>query len=193
MTRTKFTDSRHWEFPEFTQQDVNLLVAYNRVKKFRVTKPEQLKAGIFVEVRDTTAFDNCLVEVVKLNGYAMMSSGSYPLMRFHNTITFREKRSTYNDNASSLWRIPEQGSWKQRQKRALGGIYVSSLVGYWMTFHYNAKVKEFIELLKKADRFQQHCIIKGVEYTEDNYATWKMRIEMDRDYDDYIENHVLKS
>lgn len=190
MTRIKFTDSRHWEFPEFTQQDVDLLIAYNRVKKFRVTKPEQLKAGIFVEVRNTPAFDNCLVEVVKLNGYAMMTSGSYPSMRFHNAVTFCEKGSTYKDNSSKLWRVPKHGSWKQRQKAADGGIYVTSLVGHWMTFRYNAKIMEFIELLKKADRFQQYCIIRGVEYTEDNYTSWKMGIEIDRNYDDYIQESL---
>lgn len=192
MTRTKSNHSRHWEFPEFNQQNVDLLVAYNRVKKFRVTKLEQLKAGVFVEVRDTPAFDNCLVEVVQLNGYPMISSGKHGSMRFHNTITFREKGSTYKDNASKLWRVPEHGTWKQRQKAADGGVYVSSLIYQWMTFHYNTKVMQFIELFKKADRFQQHCIIKRVEYTENNYLDWKLQIEMDRDYDDHFQESLMR-
>lgn len=187
MTRTRVNTNRYWDFPEFTHQDMDLVMAYLRVKKHRISKASDLKAGLIVNVRDTVMLNNCLVEVLMLKGYAMKSDGrSTSSMRFHNVRTCCNKPSRLGGDSNSLWSVNGPIVTKKQMKKAMGGAYVSSLICDWMTFHYNADVMQFIRKLEKADRFQQHCIIKNKAYTKDNYDAWIVSVESDREFDEFM-------
>lgn len=188
MTRNTVNTKHYWDFPEFTHQDMDLFLAYQRVKKHRINKASDLKAGLVVNVRDTVMLDNCLVEVLMLKGYAMKTTGSLKSMRFHNVQTCRNKPSRFSVDVNSLWHPGKNGIFKSKKdkKGAHGGVYVSSLIRDWMTLHYNTEVMQFIRMLQKADRFQQHCIIKNEAYTKDNYDSWVLEVESDRDFDESI-------
>ena len=177
-TRTHSTKSKHWDFPKFTFQDQNLLEAYHRVMKFQLTKPCDVKAGIVVNVRDTYMLQNCLVETVVLKGYAMKDSSG--VMKFHDAEVCR--KLSHFHNSAALWttqhNLPIKS--KAQKKEAIGGVGVDSLIKRWMSFNYNAKVIEFTKLLEKADRFQQHCIIKGKPYNEQTYQNWVEMVDYDR-------------
>lgn len=92
----------------------------------------------------------CYVEVMQITGKP------YNCTNLENSQLFNVKNAQY---ASLLSKSRRSGT-----KR----IYWETLAVSNFAFRYTAQVMEFVTLLNTADRFTQHCILHGVEYTEEN-------------------------
>ena len=58
-------------------------------------------------------------------------------------------------------------------------MFVGTLIKYNAAFKFNFKVIEFIKKLKKADRFQQECIINERPYTEEEFERYRAMVKSD--------------
>lgn len=144
----------------FTHQDQDLLEAFHKVKRFLIKDVKGLQ-GLVINVRGTQALDNCLIEVLCINGRPQVKRGRFVepgALVFKNCLNFPQC-------AGYTTRVTEE--------------YVSVLIGYHISFKYNTKVKTFLEKLKQADRFQQHCIINNVEYTLANFEAYRSSVLFD--------------
>lgn len=56
---------------EFSHQDMDLVMAYNRIRKFEVKKKEDLKHGMYINVRETIALGNIICPIIRLDGRYM--------------------------------------------------------------------------------------------------------------------------
>ncbi|WP_396190399.1 hypothetical protein [Flavobacterium sp.] len=145
----------HGQTVTFTHQDQDLLEAYHRVKRFQIKNMKDLK-GLIVNVRATYMLENCFVGVYSLCGKPRkMPSGLGKESRF---FAF-EKYTQLSPNNVRGRVTAKSGNF----------LSVGTLIGYNISFKHNSKVLAFVEKLKKADRFQQECILKNKEYTELNF------------------------
>lgn len=165
--------NERYKYEEFTHQDIDLLMAYNAIKRFKITKEKDLKAGLYVNVRETLSLDNILVITLWLDGKPSKIKGIG--MRFSNARSINNGRGLYhNDHRLFSFGTIDviHLSRKKRVKHMSGGIYVGTLIGYNICFRYNSAVVEFVKMLKKAPRFQQHCIINELPYTPETYDNY---------------------
>lgn len=123
-----------WQPEPFTKQDIELVLAYNRIRKFEITR-KTLGAGAIINVRETLSLDNSLIEYMVLGGVPRDHGG---VMKNFEIIGRKYYLKDYE--------------------------IVSTLVGHNRSFHYNSKTKKFFDRLLKAGRFQQHCILKNKSY-----------------------------
>lgn len=150
----------HNQTVTFTHQDQDLLEAFHKVKRFLIKDVKGLQ-GPIINVRGTPALENCYIEPLFINGRPELNKGEFAnsgSLVFKNCVR-------YYDRPDCLHRVKEE--------------YVSVLIGYHISFKYNTKVKAFLEKLKQADRFQQHCIINNVEYTLDNFKAYESSVLFD--------------
>lgn len=133
-----------WQPEPFTKQDMDLVLEYNRIKKFEV-KEKDLGAGSFINVRETLSMDNSLAIYVELKGVTRDHGG---IMKGHRII---------DGSDSSPW----TQKFEDQKKPTM---FVGTLVHHNRTFKYNTKTKQFFDRLLKAGRFQQHCILKNKSY-----------------------------
>lgn len=144
----------------FTHQDQDLLEAFHKVKRFLINDVKKLQ-GFVINVRSTPGLDNCLTETIRIGGRPTLKKGRFVTA---GTMVFSNCVAYYNNDQPTCYKTEE---------------YVDTLIGYHITFKYNSKVKAFLEKLRQADRFQQHCIINNVEYTLDNFNSYKSNVFFD--------------
>jgi len=178
--------NERYKYEEFTHQDIDLLMAYNKIKRFKITKEKDLKAGLYVNVRETLSLDNILVDTLWLDGKPSMKRGIG--MRFSNARSTSSGRGSYHNT----YRLFSFGSTdvshigrKKRVKRMGGGAYVGTLIEYNICFRDNSAVVEFVKMLKKAPRFQQHCIINELPYTLETYDNYAEEVSFREFTDSY--------
>ena len=146
----------HDQTVTFTHQDQDLLEAYHRVKRFQIKNTKDLK-GLIVNVRPTCMLENCLVAVYSLCGKPKKTR--WGAFVFEKTIEL----------TPSNYKGYKYKTQKERQ-------YVGTLIHDNISFRYNSKVLAFIEKLTKADRFQQECVLRNIEYTEMNFYEYRDKI-----------------
>lgn len=137
----------------FTTQDLELLKAYRRIQKFRIKKPEDVKAGWIYNVRYTHAMEDVLCMKMNLLGKPKMTEW-IPGRR--NLKVARRRINRFEDSVAYE--------------------HVSTLIAYNQSYRLNSKVEEFVKLLKAADRFQQYCILKDKPYDADVFLDWEVRL-----------------
>ncbi len=169
-------------------------MAYNKVRKFQVRSPVDLKAGTYINCRETMALSNMFVVVVKLNGRAIMVNSKIG-MKFPKAVTLGSEYDTCTPWLSID--KPVDVSRKKLSRIQHGGMFSETMVntrgfGTNISFHYNSKTKAFVELLKKASRFQQHCIFFNCAYSQKEYDSFKEYVEY-LDWTDQLCNDALNS
>lgn len=142
----------------FTQQDKELLAAYRRIQKFRMRKNKDIKAGWVINIRETHALDNAWVEVMRVDGRPRKDTS--PNCRF--------------------WIIDQL---KQREYSA-DYIHCATLIDYNHGYKLNAKTQAFGEMLKRADRFQQYCILTESPYTQETFNDWREHMQWNKHSDE---------
>lgn len=152
----------------FSKQDMELVSAYRRIQKFRIKTPSQLAAGWIVNIRNTPALGNAYIEPMLLIGKPFYSDE--PLFG---------KRSSYDLKVNRKNCVA-----RLYLKDELGQEFVGTLIDYNQSYKYNSKVKHFCDLLLKADRFQQYCILKNKQYTQLNFDIWRTNMRMEKGCDD---------
>lgn len=142
---------------DITEPDQKLIDAYHKVKRFQITNMKDLK-GLIINVRDMLAFPTAAVTIYKLSGKPEK------IFLYPNERVFGFKKVTALMENGQNWFLPA----KPRR------VFVDDLIKHNISFKYNSKVRAFIELLNKADKFQQHCLINGKPYTEVSFQhfTW---------------------
>lgn len=144
----------------FTHQDQDLLEAFHKVKRFLIKDVKGLQ-GLVINVRGTPALENCWVEALYINGRPRVKKGKFVskgTLIFKNCVTCAPN-------------LPD--------KYRKNDVYVDTLITYHVCFKYNSKVKAFLEKLRQADRFQQHCIINNVQYTLYNFEAYLQAVLFD--------------
>ena len=179
--RNKSKDNGKYIVEPFTHQDMSLVLAYNRIRKFEIKKAKDLKHGVVINVRETLALNNMLIEIVRLDAKAVKTGGSYRCMKFARASSVFPASETIVDhfNRSCIYAVHGIGQTLHKRgadkkvkssRYALGGIYVDTLLRNGnRVFKYNTKVRQFFELLQEYPRFQQHCILANVPYTHGEY------------------------
>lgn len=163
----------------FAPLPVDLLVAYNKVKRFRINTVKQLKAGVVINVRAPLTFNNLLIFVYKLSGYPVKAThGGLKFLKVH------ELGEAYKYSAEKYANIGHCTK-KALKENIVIGEYVSTLILDNASFQYNAKVIEFLKLLEDADRFHQHCIINNKPVTPDECDRWNDSVLFERGYNAY--------
>lgn len=152
----------------FNKQDMELVRAYQRIQKFRIKTPSQLAAGWIFNIRNTQALGNAMVEPMLLIGKPFYSDE--PLFGKRSSIDLKVNRKYYG---ARLY-----------LKDGLRQEFVGTLIGYNQSYKYNSKVKNFCDLLLKADRFQQYCILENKQYTQLNFDNWRTDMHMEKKCDD---------
>ena len=175
--------------PVFGKQDVELLLAYHRVKRFQIKNEKDLRDGTVVNVRETIALKNCLIAVIRLHGYRTKASYNLGLI-YRDSFTLKQSSAPVNAaNVVEWYRAPVGktpfASKKERRGLLFGDIHCDTLLKQNISFKYNTKVMQFLELLAKADRFQQHCILNNKKYTLDNYHKWTEIVLLERNAPNY--------
>ncbi len=143
---------------EFTTQDTELLAAFNRVRRFLIKDKKDLR-GTIINVRDTHTLNNVFIQNIRLKGVPVK----------------------YRGESFSAWMITHKNTYRGVTKGET--IFVNTLIGYNISFQYNGKVLAFLELLKKADRFQQHCIINNKPYNEKTWDDYCQMVWLDKESD----------
>lgn len=140
-----------------TEPDQKLIEAYHKVKRFQITNMKDLK-GLIINVRDTIAHPTPAKSIYKLGGKPEK------IALFGNEKAFAFKNATPVIESDQDWFFPPKPY----------RVFVGDLIEHNMSFKYNSKVKAFIEVLNKADKFQQYCLINGKPYTEESFRhfTW---------------------
>ena len=178
---------------EFSHQDMDLVMAYNRIRKFEIKKKEDLKHGVYVNVRETIALCNIYCPIIRLDGrYKQFRDDK-------NLIHIRASQLNDQYDAYSVRRDGVKLKGKQAERHKLktagyvvGGVYVATMIGYNRSFKYNTKVVQFLELLKTYPRFQQHCILNNKAYTRDNYNEFVNYVE-DQKAQEYVFNAAMQA
>lgn len=164
---TLFFYNAHNQVIAFTHQDQDLLEAYHKVKRFQITDMKDLR-GLVINVRETSGLRNILTETLMLHGVPSRSKNKYDSDRpyiFETSISLLEPENSF------------------RYPGTPGPAYINTMINYNIAFKFNAKVKAFIKLLEKADRFQQRCIIHNLPYTEENFKRYEYVIKSDMELD----------
>lgn len=151
----------------FTHQDQDLVEAYNRVKRFRIRNMKDLDGkGLVVNLRSTYALSNCWWDVYQLNGKP------------------RKYRSRRQTSPSYVY---DKAPRMQYERLVISPrMFVNTLILYNATFKFNFKVIEFIKKLKKADRFQQECIINERPYTEEEFERYRAMVDLESIHDQFF-------
>ena len=178
--------NKAYQCEPFDREDVDLLVAFNRVKKFLIKDPRDLKAGqLVLNVRETLAFENIMIVPMWIDSKPIAGVCNiglfYPYARSVDMLEGKYR------NDLCIWRAGKGSDYKPLSRRELkhcqGGVFVGTLMHYNLCFHYNTKVKQFLEMLKKAPRFQQHCIFENKPYTHGNYVAFTDHLSELEEYD----------
>lgn len=203
--RNKSKDNGKYIVESFTHQDMSLVLAYNRIRKFEIKKAKDLKHGVIVSVRETLSLRNIYVEVMQLDGKAVRAGWSYPSMVFARVSPVYPASEAMLKRPRDYCQYAVRVNHKPVYKRAadkrmksseitLGGMHVSTLLRYGnRAFKYNTKVKQFFELLKEYPRFQQHCILSNVPYTQEEYDKFVSEVQDTKMFDDSFDKIVDKS
>lgn len=188
--------NKPYQCEPFSQQDVDLVMAFNRVKKFLIKDPRDLKAGqLVINVRETLSLKDIMIALMWIDSKPFAAASKvglfYPYARSVDKLEGKYK------NEMTLWRIGKGTNYEPKSRKELkhcqGGVFVGTLMEYNLCFHYNTKVKQFLEMFKKASRFQQHCIFKNKQYTLDNYNAFVDHLSDLEEYDKFCYEAVMAS
>ena len=127
-----------------TVQDMDLILAHNRIKKFQVKSLKDLKAGYYIDIRVSLYYIDIYSTVIKLCGKP-------------------NKRNIFNslrfDHAYRISDLKSNDSYR--------AVYFSDyLLGSNNLFKYNSKVKDFVKLLRIKSAFQCYCIFNNKPYNK---------------------------
>jgi hypothetical protein len=191
--------NKPYECEPFGSQDIELVLAFNKVKKFMIKDPKDLKAGqLFINVRETLALDNIMVVPVWVDGkpIAVANADFNTGLRYPHARSVDNLKGKYR-NDLAIWAAGKGENYIPKTRKELkhcqGGIYAGTLMRHNLCFRYNTKVKQFMEMLKRAPRFQQHCILKDVPYTRQEYSEFVSDMEMRKFYDHTVHNELMTS
>lgn len=167
-----------YEVEEFSHQDMDLVMAYNRIRKFEVKKKEDLKHGIYLNARETIAFRNIYCPIIRLNGRYMRGKTLKSLIH----VRASQIGETYDSYKVVKDGVALKGKQAERhyfggEGYVGGGVHVDTMIWGNRSFRYNTKVVQFFELLKTYPRFQQHCILSNKAYTRENYDQFVSDVE----------------
>lgn len=203
--RNKSKDNGSYIVEPFTHQDMSLVEAYGRIRKFEIKKAKDLKHGVIVSVRETLSLRNIYVEVMRLDGKAVRAGGKHPSMKFARVSPVYPASEAMVKRTHRYCQYGVRVDGEPVYKRAadkrmksseftLGGIHVDTLLGYGnRAFKYNTKVKQFFELLKEYPRFQQHCILANVPYTQKEYDKFVSEVQDTEMFDESFSRMISES
>ena len=141
----------------------DLQEAYRKIKRFQITNRQDLKAGLYVNVRNTLALDNSLVVYIQVNGVPTKRVvGGYQSYVFRSALEIRRTNDPVSDFNPYALRTHRNG-------REYGGAFVNTLIEHNIAFKHNAKVINFVNRLQAAPRFHQYCIIAGAPFNFDTF------------------------
>ena len=188
--------NKAYQCEPFSHQDVGLLMAFNRVKKFLIKDPRDLKAGqLVLNVRETLSLRNSIIVPMWIDGKPVAYDCNVGLFYPYARSVDKLKGKYRND--LHIWRAGKGTNYKPLSRRELkhchGGVFVGTLMQYNLCFHYNTKVKQFLEMFQKASRFQQHCIFKNKPYTHGNYVAFTDHLCELEEHDKYCHDAVMAS
>lgn len=163
---------RDWIIPEFFMltKDVELFALAAKLERFKMN--EKSGAGWYINLRATTALDNMLISIQRLDGVRY---------KFKN-----EPTATKNTSQGESWVRKSNRNYNRYE-------WESTLFGYNVAYEHNGKTVAFAEKLSKCDRFTQHCILKGKPWTFEEYTEWKDKILDDRYWDEMWTREVRKA
>lgn len=163
---------------EFSHQDMDLVMAYNRIRKFEVKKKEDLKHGMYINVRETIALDNIICPIIRLDGRYMRDKTLKSLIHVR-ACEVGQKYDSYKVRKDGVELKGKQAERHKLKTEAYvgGGMFVDTMIRGNRSFRYNTKVVQFFELLKTYPRFQQHCILSNKAYTRENYDQFVSDVE----------------
>lgn len=157
----------------FTKQDQELLAAFRRIQKFRIKRVSQLKHGWYYNIRCTMALPNAYTEKYLVTGTPRRDK-DYCSKPFPWIVAVAEKHERFKGNY-----IPQDKPVT---------TYADTLFSYNHAYKLNSKVEHFVELLIRADRFQQWCLLEDRPYTRDEFEDFRFQQlheqEMNRLMDD---------
>lgn len=167
MKNNQVTNDMYGLKAVFSKQDMELVRAYQRIQKFRIKTPSQLAAGWIVNIRNTQSLRNAMVEPMLLIGKP-----------FYSYEPLFGKRSSFDLTVNR-----KHCDARLYLKDKFSQEFVGTLIDYNQSYKYNSKVKNFCDLLLKADRFQQYCILENNQYTQLNFDNWRTDMRMEKKYD----------
>lgn len=155
----------------FTKQDQELSNAYRRIQKFRIKSAKQLKAGWMANVRETISLENAFVDKYLVVGKPFRCE----------SLTNGLERTVLKMKV-----CPKVELLKGRHisETFPSDEYVDTLISHNQGYKLNSKVQYFLDLLLKADRFQQHCILNGAAYTQKEFKLWRKKCLDEQEYHD---------
>lgn len=191
--RNKSKDNGKYIVEPFTHQDMSLVLAYNRIRKFEIKKKEDLKHGVYVNVRETIALRNIYCPVIRLDG-RYMDDGCNGWLIHIRASQLTDQYDTYSVTRNG---VKLKGKQAERHKLKTdgyvgGGMYVDTMIRHNRSFKYNTKVVQFFELLKTYPLFQQHCILNNKAYTRENYDEFVNYVEDQKAQEDAF-NAVMRA
>lgn len=166
------TNDRYGLKAKFEVQDQELLAAYRRAQKFRIKDHTQLKHGWMINIRETGSLSNCLVEKFLIVGKPWKDK-DFP----------SETRKPWQVEVS-LEAEKKKCRYISQENKVLE--YISTLCTHNHGYRHNSKVQQFVELLIRSDRFQQHCVLNNRPYTEEEFNHWRFSQHMQKDMDEYF-------
>jgi len=155
----------------FTKQDQELLAAFRRIQKFRIKRISQLKHGWHYNIRCTMALSNAFTEKFLVTGTPHRDK-DYCSKPFPWIATLAEKHERFKGNY-----VPQDSPVT---------IYADTLFHYNHAYKLNSKVEKFVEMLIRADRFQQWCLLEDRPYTRDEFEDFRLRQLQER-----VMNHCI--
>lgn len=170
-----------YEVEEFSHQDMDLVMAYNRIRKFEVKKKEDLKHGMYLNARETIALRNIYCPIIRLDGRYMRDKTLKSLIHVR-ACEVGQKYDSYKVRKDGVELKGKQAERHKLKTEAYvgGGMFVDTMIRGNRSFRYNTKVVQFFELLKTYPRFQQHCILNNKAYTRENYDQFVSDVEYEQ-------------
>lgn len=191
--RNKSKDNGKYQVEAFTHQDMSLVEAYGRIRKFEAKNKEDLKHGMYINVRETIALDNIICPIIRLDGRYMRDKTLKSLIHVR-ACEVGQKYDSYKVRKDGVELKGKQAEHHKLKTEAYvgGGMFVDTMISYNRSFKYNTKVVQFFELLKTYPRFQQHCILNNKAYTRDNYDEFVNYVE-DQKAQEYLFNAAMQA
>lgn len=155
----------------FTEQDMELVSAYRRIQKFRIKSVKQLKAGWIANVRETISLENAFIQKYLVVGKP------YRCESLTNSLEGTVLKVKVCPNVELL-------KGRYICETFPSDEYINTLIEHNQGYKMNSKVQHFLDLLLKADRFQQHCVLNGAAYTEKEFKLWRKKCLDEREYND---------
>lgn len=163
---------------EFSPLPIDLLLAKQRVAKFRLTHHLQIRARPIIVVRDTPLLTSAFSEKAHLFGRASKLRGRCEYIS--NTFAWDRHIRLYHPH-SLAYRISSsdggQASATPINKRHKDGYYFPALTSTFFgennhTYLLNHKTNEFVQKVKAASRWHQFCLLTDTDSTPKNHKKW---------------------